>query len=64
MSSLETPFRRQERELLEQIVEQFEALRGTGIGGVQLSFFDFEPDLAHFGEKVLPLMWQAGQRLA
>ncbi|QHJ01315.1 LLM class flavin-dependent oxidoreductase [Xylophilus rhododendri] len=47
----------------QQIVDQFLALQATGIGGVQLSFFDFEPDLAHFGQKVLPLMKQAGLRL-
>ncbi|MES2188046.1 MAG: LLM class flavin-dependent oxidoreductase [Pseudomonadota bacterium] len=46
-----------------QIVDQFAALQRTGIGGVQLSFYDFEADLAHFGAQVLPLMRQAGQRL-
>jgi FMNH2-dependent dimethyl sulfone monooxygenase len=46
----------------EQIVEQFIALRNAGVDGLQLSFYDFQPDLEHFGEQVLPLMKQAGLR--
>ena len=45
-----------------QVVEQLAALKATGIDGVQLGFFDFAPDLAHFGSSILPLMKQAGLR--
>lgn len=47
----------------EQIVDGFLALKKAGIDGVQLTFYDFAPDLAYFGEAVLPLMRQAGLRL-
>ena len=45
----------------EQIVEQFVRLRQAGIDGLQLSF-DFKPDLEFFGDRILPLMKQAGLR--
>ena len=45
----------------EQIVEQFVWLRQAGIDGLQLSFFDFAgPEF--FGDRILPLMKQAGLR--
>lgn len=47
----------------QQVVEQLQALKATGIDGVQLSFHDFQPDLEHFGAHVLPLLKQAGLRL-
>lgn len=47
----------------EQVVDQFTRLRQTGVDGLQLSFFDFRPDLDHFGDRILPLMKQAGLRL-
>jgi FMNH2-dependent dimethyl sulfone monooxygenase len=47
----------------EQVVEQLVELKQTGIDGVQLGFFDFLPDLVHFGERILPLMKQAGLRV-
>ena len=31
--------------------------------GVQITFYDFAPDLEYFGEAVLPLMKEAGLRL-
>ena len=37
-------------------------LRQAGIDGLQLSFFDFKPDLEFFGDRILPLMKQAGLR--
>jgi len=46
-----------------QVVEQFARLKQAGIDGLQLSFFDFQPDLAFFGEQVLPLMQRVGLRL-
>ncbi len=47
----------------EQVVEQLVALKAAGIDGVQLNFHDFAVDLAHFGERILPLLKQAGLRL-
>jgi len=47
----------------EQVVEQLIALKRAGIDGVQISFYDFLPDLQYFGERILPLMQQAGLRL-
>lgn len=46
----------------EQVVEQLVALKETGIDGIQLSFYDLAPDLAYVGERILPLMKQAGLR--
>lgn len=46
----------------EQIVEWFVQLHAAGCDGVQVNFFDYLPDLAFFGEAVLPLMRQAGLR--
>ncbi|WP_300727623.1 LLM class flavin-dependent oxidoreductase [Pseudomonas sp.] len=47
----------------EQVVEQLVALKAAGIDGVQLNFHDFAVDLTHFGERILPLLKQAGLRL-
>ena len=47
----------------EQVVEQFLALQKAGVDGVQVTFYDFAPDLEYFGEAVLPLMREAGLRL-
>ncbi len=46
----------------EQIVDYIQRLKKAGIDGVQLSFFDFAPDLEFFGNRVLPLLKQAGLR--
>ena len=48
----------------EQVVDGFLQLKAAGCDGVQLTFFDFAPDLAYFGKAVLPLMYQAGLRVA
>jgi FMNH2-dependent dimethyl sulfone monooxygenase len=48
----------------EQVAEGLLALNKAGCDGVQVSFFDFQPDLDHFGAKVLPLLQSAGVRLA
>nr|WP_260435106.1 hypothetical protein [Burkholderia cepacia] len=37
-------------------------LHRAGIDGIQLSFYDFKPDLDFFGERVLPLLRAAGLR--
>ena len=47
----------------EQIVDHFLNLKKAGCDGVQLTFYDFAPDLEYFGAAVLPLMHQAGLRL-
>lgn len=47
----------------EQIVERFQQLRRAGCDGVQVNFYDFLPDLEFFGDRVLPLMHQAGLRV-
>ncbi|MGE0972278.1 LLM class flavin-dependent oxidoreductase [Klebsiella sp. WOUb02] len=47
----------------EQIVQYLIRLHQAGCDGVQLTFYDYAPDLAYFGEAVLPLMKQAGLRL-
>jgi FMNH2-dependent dimethyl sulfone monooxygenase len=46
----------------EQVVEQFLKLSEAGCDGIQVNFFDYLPDLEYFGEKVLPLMKEAGLR--
>lgn len=46
----------------QQIVDWFIGLKDAGCDGIQISFFDFLPDLEHFGKKVLPLMIEAGLR--
>lgn len=48
----------------EQIVESFLSLKNAGCDGVQLTFYDFAPDLEYFAEAVLPLMRQAGLRVS
>ncbi|KAF1044494.1 LLM class flavin-dependent oxidoreductase [Xylophilus sp.] len=47
----------------QRIVDDMIRLRDAGCHGVQLTFFDFEQDLAHFGQHILPLMREAGLRL-
>ncbi|KAF1021625.1 MAG: Pyrimidine monooxygenase RutA [Paracidovorax wautersii] len=47
----------------EQVVEQLLALKQAGCDGIQICFFDYEPELAYFGQLVLPLLAQAGLRL-
>ncbi|MGE8613011.1 MAG: LLM class flavin-dependent oxidoreductase [Achromobacter veterisilvae] len=47
----------------EQIVDALLKLKATGIDGVQVTFYDFAPDLEHFAEKVLPLLYEAGLRI-
>jgi FMNH2-dependent dimethyl sulfone monooxygenase len=47
----------------EQVAGYILRLKQAGIDGIQLSFYDFKPDLTHFGERVLPLLKRAGLRL-
>jgi len=46
-----------------QIVDHFLKLKQCGCDGIQVSFVGFEPDLAFFGEQVIPLMKEAGLRV-
>lgn len=46
----------------EQVADYIVRLKQAGIDGIQLSFFDFKPDLTFFGDRVLPLLHQAGLR--
>jgi FMNH2-dependent dimethyl sulfone monooxygenase len=46
----------------ETVVRDIVRLKQAGIDGIQLSFFDFAPDLEQFAERVLPLLYQAGLR--
>ena len=48
----------------EQVVDGFVRLKRAGCDGVQVNFYDYLPDLELFGARVLPLMVQAGLRLA
>lgn len=46
-----------------QVVDGFIRLKNAGCDGVQINFYDFLPDLEHFGQRVIPLMYEAGLRL-
>ncbi|MBD2845395.1 LLM class flavin-dependent oxidoreductase [Paenibacillus sp. IB182496] len=47
----------------DEVVAQLIRLHATGIDGIQITFYDYEPELAYFGERVIPLLEQAGLRL-
>ena len=46
----------------EQIVDQMLKLSDLGIEGLALSWLDYHEELKYFGDRVLPLMKQAGLR--
>jgi dimethylsulfone monooxygenase len=46
----------------EQVVEEMGRLADIGVDILLLSWLDYEAELRHFGERVLPLMRQAGLR--
>jgi FMNH2-dependent dimethyl sulfone monooxygenase len=46
----------------QQIVAWFGNLYEAGCDGVQVNFSDYLPDLAFFGQEVIPLMRKAGLR--
>lgn len=48
----------------EQVVDQLLRLKAAGCDGIQICFFDYEPELEYFGRRVLPLLHQAGLRIA
>jgi len=46
----------------EQVVEQMQAVHALGIEGFILSWLDYRQELEYFGERVMPLLRQAGLR--
>ncbi len=46
----------------EQVVEQMVGLNAQGVEGLILAWLDYNEELKYFGERVLPLMEQAGLR--
>ncbi len=46
----------------QQVAERCVALQQAGCDGIQICFFDFAPELEFFGQRVLPLLKQAGLR--
>ncbi|MGC0365154.1 FMNH2-dependent dimethyl sulfone monooxygenase [Rhodococcus sp. 27YEA15] len=46
----------------EQIVDQLLELEKAGVGGMMVGFLDYAQELEYFGERVLPLMREAGLR--
>ena len=47
----------------EQVVDGFKRLNEAGCDGVQVNFYDYINDLQFFGDRVMPLMKQAGLRI-
>ena len=48
----------------ETVARGLQKLSEAGFDGVQINFFDCEPDLDYFGKRVFPLLKQAGLRAA
>ncbi len=46
----------------EQVVSQMVDLVDAGVGGMMVGFLDYAEELPYFGEKILPLMREAGLR--
>lgn len=46
----------------QQVAERCLQLQQAGCDGIQMCFFDFMPELEFFGQRVLPLLKQAGLR--
>jgi FMNH2-dependent dimethyl sulfone monooxygenase len=46
----------------EQVVEEFGRLDEAGMEGMIMGFVDYNEEMKYFGEKVLPLMKEAGLR--
>jgi alkanesulfonate monooxygenase SsuD/methylene tetrahydromethanopterin reductase-like flavin-dependent oxidoreductase (luciferase family) len=46
----------------EQVVEEFGRLNDAGMEGMIMGFVDYNEEMKYFGEKVLPLMKEAGLR--
>jgi FMNH2-dependent dimethyl sulfone monooxygenase len=48
----------------EDVADQIQALYDAGIGGIQIGFYDYAPELDYFAAAVLPLLKRRGLRLA
>lgn len=48
----------------QDVADQIERLKEADFDGVQIGFYDYEPELAFFAEHVLPLLRERGLRLA
>ncbi len=46
----------------EEVVDQCLRLKAAGCDGIQVNFFDYEPDITFFNQRILPLLRQAGLR--
>ncbi|HCU88668.1 MAG TPA: hypothetical protein DGR97_01910 [Gammaproteobacteria bacterium] len=46
----------------EQIVDKMQALNDSGVEGLILTWLDYHEELEYFGDRVLPLLNQAGLR--
>ncbi len=46
-----------------EVADQIEQLKEAGFDGIQIGFYDYEPDLAFFADHVLPLLAQRGLRI-
>lgn len=46
----------------EQVVEKMQDLYNAGVDGMMVGFLDYAEELPYFGEKVMPLMREAGLR--
>lgn len=46
----------------EQVAEQFQELSEAGMDGTIIGFLDYEPELQHFNETVMPLLRERGLR--
>ncbi|MBK1787481.1 LLM class flavin-dependent oxidoreductase [Prauserella cavernicola] len=47
----------------EEVAEQIRRLHDAGLDGIQIGFYDYLPELHYFGERVMPLLAEAGLRL-
>jgi FMNH2-dependent dimethyl sulfone monooxygenase len=47
----------------QDVADQLEGLHRGGIDGVQLGFFDYEPELDFFAETVIPILQARGLRV-
>lgn len=48
----------------QDVADQLEGLHRAGIGGVQIGFYDYEPELEFFIEAVLPILESKGLRVS
>jgi FMNH2-dependent dimethyl sulfone monooxygenase len=46
-----------------EVASQLDRLHAAGIDGIQITFYDYLPELEYFGQAVIPLLERAGLRL-